>query len=373
MLTFAALCLIVFAEELLESITIFKAGVGRKVKLLLHSRSEVGEGLLPRRTGNTGQERQHHRQLDIGVAESIALFPNQETSVLAGDDLKDDLVIRGVFPWGLNASYEQLVDNSFAPWISKGGISPADMQATKEQPNWFEIDERGVVHGGGGRAISYISRALQRFPELRPQMKISFALVAGDWPEYPIREYSAQRVPDSIRAVGDKSTALPLVLGSINNRQFLEILLPFAGRDSFGASFEAVREKLLSLGEKLTWSDKKLVAIWRGSLGCSVGCGARGDLYYPENHVHTCIDDHTGYDANAHGRCWGCEVSTGAWRFHPRVRLVNISLSNPGCVDARLTTLNEHAGFVNREIGEEEARAWLGEALKLIWQVINTS
>lgn len=127
----------------------------------------------------------------------------------------------------------------------------------------------------------------------------------------------------------------------------------------------------LKLFEKRCWTwerrmrglTKEPVAMWRGSLGCSVGCGSRGDLYYPENHVHTCIDDHKGYDANAHGRCWGCEVSTGAWRFHPRVRLVNISLSNPSCVDARLTTLNEHAAFVHGKVGEELARSWMGEAI----------
>ena len=64
-------------------------------------------------------------------------------------------------------------------------------------------------------------------------------------------------------------------------------------------------------------------------------------MYFPDNHIEHCTDDH-GPGADEAGRIWGCETSE-AGKFHPRIWLVNLSLHHPECVDARLTTLNEHA------------------------------
>ena len=114
-------------------------------------------------------------------------------------------------------------------------------------------------------------------------------------------------------------------------------------------------------GLRIPWKDKKNEVVWRGSVGCQVGCGKRGDLYFPFNHINHCKDDFTfrkrkgkrtgknrmsqrstaSINPNRIGRTSGCEMSS-VGKYHPRIQLVNISLQNPSCVNARFTSLNGH-------------------------------
>ena len=110
------------------------------------------------------------------------------------------------------------------------------------------------------------------------------------------------------------------------------------------------------------WLSRKNEVIWRGSVGCHVGCGKRGDLYFPNNHIEHCSDDHKNWDADKFGRTWGCETSV-AGKYHQRIQLVNISLNHPECVDAKFTTLNEHKPTLLGHFTDSEIKELMGSSI----------
>jgi len=236
----------------------------------------------------------------------------------------------GKYCWGHGLSISEVVDVHLAPWIEKGGITSQDIERTR-QIGCVIVDTNGKLHGG---RIPYVSRALNALPQLHPAKEICLHMGKGDWSKYPIRE-------------SDEENGWPLALIGSSHSDFLDIILPFSygGRDAYGSKYEKQLTSLYQLGLRTDWSSKKNKVIWRGSVGCAVGCGKRGDLYFPENHVLHCSDDRRRWNADKAGYNWGCDMGD-AGRFHPRVQLVNISLHRPKCVDARFTSLNGHKKIV---------------------------
>ena len=102
--------------------------------------------------------------------------------------------------------------------------------------------------------------------------------------------------------------------------------------------------------------------IWRGSIGCQVGCGDCGDLYFPLNHIKHCMDDYSFrnrrvkkntnsklfkrargiLNPDISGPTTGYEMGSSG-KYHPRIQLLNLSIHYPTCINARFMTLNEHS------------------------------
>ena len=253
------------------------------------------------------------------------------------------------FCWNKGLSIQEQVDAQLHPWISKGGIDPKDVERTHAMGCV-------VVKTNGEAGYSYVERALRAYPELRPETEICIHRGGGDWPENAVRDYA------------NISDGLPISVTGSSYEAFLDILLPwdYGGRDAFGEKYEQEHEKVLEIGMKsLEWSQKKDIAVWRGSVGCSVGCADKGALYFPSNHIQQCSDDHTdgGWDANKAGHTWGCDQSKAALR-HQRIKLAIMSLHRgQECgLDARITTWNEHAGTLREYAGmtSEEMENLLG-------------
>ena len=273
-------------------------------------------------------------------------------------------------PWGSNYTINQLVEARLSPWISKGGITYRDIEYTEKLGGLLVVESNGTVYGST-RTSRYFSRAMKAYPNYHPKFRVVFHQNPGDWPNFPVRERNQRH-------------ALPLALTGSGYSEFLDIILPFAGRDAYGASYELTRTRLLQKGLGIQWEHKKNEVIWRGSVGCQVGCGNRGDLYFPLNHIKHCKDDYSFrsrrakknrnsrkskrargiLNPNTSGRTTGCEISS-VGKYHPRIQLVNISIHDPTCINARFTTLNEHSEvfyhyfknpkkFMGARISEEE-------------------
>ena len=255
-------------------------------------------------------------------------------------------------PWGTNFTIDDMVEARLFPWKSKGGITQGDIEFTEKLGRLIEVETNGTVYGST-RTSRYISSAMKAYPKYHPRIKVVFHESLGDWPNFPVRE--------------SHSYAIPLSLAGTGYSEFLDIISPFPGRDAFGESFELTKTRLLQEGLRVPWDLKKNEVIWRGSVGCQVGCGKRGDLYFPLNHIKHCKDDHNFrrrkvrrnqnsknfvktrgvLDPDVLGRTTGCEFSASG-KYHPRIQLVNISIHNPECVNARFTTLNEHKQVFHR-------------------------
>lgn len=274
--------------------------------------------------------------------------------------------------WRWSMSVEEAIGSQFAPWLAAGGIRERHLAAARRStvprlqrltvaPRGAPASELELTSKDKGQKV-HVKRALLAHPSLRPARPLDLFVTPLDWPEFPVREAAA--------------SGLPAVFGIQNNGGFLEVLLPTHTRGQFGHGFEAARAELLALADAAPWRARPDRAIWRGSLGCAVGCGARGDLYYPANHAPRgarCAEDvKKGWDPAARGRAWGCETLTGLWRRHQRVRLVELSVNGTcgehggggggggAVLDARFSGYNEHSRFVKAQVGERTASSWLG-------------
>ena len=260
------------------------------------------------------------------------------------------------FCWNQGLTIEEHVEAQLHPWISKGGITPKDVESTRSVGC-------GVIRTDGSMDppsfLPYIGRALKAYPELWPKAEICIHEGFGDWPEASMDRYT------------NTLDGLPLLAIGSSYEAFLEILFPwsYGGRDAFGERYENDHRELLERGTKSPeWSQKKNTAVWRGSVGCSVGCADRGHLYFPSNHIEQCSDDHTdgGWDANKAGRTWGCDQSEASLR-HQRIQLANMSFHRgEECgLDAHITKFNEHEGTLRKFLTSEDLEnlqaAGLGE------------
>jgi len=263
----------------------------------------------------------------------------------------------GKYCWGKGLSITELVDAQLARWINKGGITPKDVEQTEGTHNIFTVDTNGDVlvvsgdhhpeSGAMRQAEDYIRRAMQAYPNLYPETKIVLGRCCRgqDYPIYPVRESSEEE-------------GLPLVISGAGYEEFLDILLPYVGHSMWDSRYEALHANLLTQGEG-NWLSRKNEVVWRGALGCNVGCGKRGDLYFPSNHIEHCSDDQHNWDADGNGRTGGCEKSV-AGKYHQRIQLVNISLNHPECVDARITSLNDHRDALRGYLTDSEITALRG-------------
>jgi hypothetical protein len=259
-------------------------------------------------------------------------------------------------------STEELVERALEPWIATG-VTPSQLAAAS-----------AVTSGrGAGKFQEVVARAAKQHADLVPNVDALplFNMGASDWPEFPRREW---RNPNSSKPCGgDGNGGGPPVLCPQNNGHFSCLMLPTFTRNQFGRGFEKTRSHLLAMGRS---NHSRLDRVfWRGSLGCAIGCGARGDLYFPHNFLPptvACVDDHRGWNPNVHGRNWGCEIKTGKWRQHERVKLVELSRREfakcgvaagrergGGVLDARFTKFNEHKRFVEAQVGSGTAHSWL--------------
>mmetsp|Transcript_20471 Transcript_20471/g.32016 ORF Transcript_20471/g.32016 Transcript_20471/m.32016 type:complete len:305 (+) Transcript_20471:440-1354(+) len=126
---------------------------------------------------------------------------------------------------------------------------------------------------------------------------------------------------------------------------------------------QAVRKRLLEVGASKDWKSRKDKLMWRGALGCAAGCGTRGKAYFPTNSVKYCVDDSPHWDPNEVGYVYGCVKDKAAFN-HERIRVVEFSLKNPECIDARFTALNEHRVFIEDMIGQNRTQSWLGSRIE---------
>jgi len=252
------------------------------------------------------------------------------------------------FCWNEGLSIQEHVDAQLHPWIIKGGITVRDVEsAQKRQGGCVLIRPDGSISTDN---LPYVERALNAYPRLRPKTEVCIHRGFGDWPEHPVREYV------------NVSDGLPMSMAGSSYEEFLEILLPwnYGNRNAFGENYEESHKSVLKTGENSpSWSEKNSTAVWRGMVGCHVGCAEKGGLYFPSNHIEQCTDDHTdgGWDANKEGRTWGCEKSKAGLR-HQRIQLANMSFHHgEECgLDARITTWDYHentlrsAGMTEEEL-----------------------
>ena len=269
------------------------------------------------------------------------------------------------FCWNQGLTIEEHVEAQLHPWISKGGITPKDVESTRSVGC-------GVIRTDGSMDppsfLPYVGRALKAYPELWPKAEICIHEVFGDWPEHSMDDYT------------NTLDGLPIVATGSSYEAFLEIRLPwsYGGRDAFGERYENDHRRVLEIGkESPEWSQKKSTAVWRGAVGCAVGCADRGHLYFPINHIEQCTDEGCsgwagcgGWDANKAGRTWGCEKSEAALR-HQRIQIANMSFYHgEECgLDARITSWNGHDNTL-REVGmtDEEWKGIQGNGMDEVEQ-----
>merc|ERR1719296_469743 len=164
----------------------------------------------------------------------------------------------------------------------------------------------------------------------------------------------------------DPSVSGP-ALTNANNGNFWNILMPVQSRPQFGDSFMKRRKESLEIGTRMPWRQRKDIAVWRGNLGCTQGCGPRGKAYFPNSHVDECRDDSPHWNPNEVGIVYGCaedlHSKSGGWMRHYRVQLVRqtVACGEVCGLDAKFPDIGgEHRPFVMNYTGEKGISKWLG-------------
>jgi len=141
--------------------------------------------------------------------------------------------------------------------------------------------------------------------------------------------------------------------------------MPLQSRPEFDGNFPQKRNKALEIGAKTPWRDRKDVAVWRGTVGCAIGCGKRGAAYFPNNHVAKCHDNSRHWDPDEIGFTYGCgdhaDERRGMWMHHYRVALVNYSATHKEeCgIDAAFGAINhEHKPYIESFV--PDTNPWIG-------------
>lgn len=264
----------------------------------------------------------------------------------------------------LEAWVHQRVAEQLSPWRDTGITEQMYRRTISYKPSTraFTIEVvNGTVKGQGGWS-NYLRRALRAWPFSRSELR-DFKVVhwEGDFPML------VKSDPEAAPGVTSPAFA------NANNGHFYELTMPCQIREQFTDDFEERRRQALAEAQR-PWRERRPEAIWRGALGCSIGCGPRGRHYFPENHVPVGFDSsgwrHLHWSENEVGYTYGCgedlqalrESSrlTAAWARHWRVQLVLKSRNKTCGVDAGFTTLNEHKHFL-KQYGSafSEVASWM--------------
>jgi len=250
-----------------------------------------------------------------------------------------------LFDWARQAVAKQLEH-----WSSTG-ISEEMHKVTRRYkirsfpPSEIRVQDGNVT--GGKSWAEYMRRAIQNWPFPKEDLK-NFKVWAefGDWP------YLLNGDPEA-------DMSAPTFVNS-NNNMFRSIMMPVESRPQYLNKYVKIRQDTLDLAKKYPFKNRMDKAVWRGALGCSVGCGPRGAAYYPNNHLDKCYDDMRHWDPNKIGMPYGCaestESKTDAWTNHPRFRLSSYNaICGQECnLDAAMGRLkSDHRGFVSKAIGSD--------------------
>uniref|UniRef100_A0A7S2CH12 Glycosyl transferase CAP10 domain-containing protein n=1 Tax=Alexandrium andersonii TaxID=327968 RepID=A0A7S2CH12_9DINO len=225
-----------------------------------------------------------------------------------------------------------------------------DYKPTWRKPFYMELSYRDgqpqMVAGGLDPGIKgwamYLNRALKHWPFPKEELRhFGVLFQRGDFP---------------MLLKGDPNAASKLnapVFANTNNGFFHEVLMPVSWRPQFDENFTARRNESFRLADNNPWRRREDTAVWRGSVGCATGCGARGKFYFPRNTIDVCDDDMgsvTGWNSNEIGASWGCGDHKGhmtsAYLGHPRMQLVT-RFSHGECgIDAGFHTWGRHRSWV---------------------------
>jgi len=185
--------------------------------------------------------------------------------------------------------------------------------------------ERCSYGGSNGRYEKLIKEALSHLKKQGKTPKDSKMIMTGGDDE------------PSVPKMADKaSLSIPLVASQQNNGRFYDFVMPTITRSAFiGASY--YNEGLSYIKKSKKFEERVDGLVWRGSRGCSYGCGKLGQYFYPDrDRGETCHSDKGWTYSSPHPK--GNNISySQSCREHPRAMLVGYSEAHPKCVDAALT------------------------------------
>lgn len=257
----------------------------------------------------------------------------------------------------------QTIAAQLAPW-NRTGINVRLFQgASRYQPRVNGLSHLQVQNGTVNAENAwgyYMKRAATNWPFPKSELR-DFMIVGedADWP------FMMKGDPNA-----DPKNAGP-ALTNANNGNFWNILMPVQSRPQHMDDFMGKRETALKLGKKIAWKDRKDIAVWRGSLGCTQGCGHRGPAYFPNAVIKSCRDDSPHWDPNVVGIVYGCaedkKTNTGGWMRHYRVQLARqtIACGDVCGLDAKFAGIGtEHRPFFQNYTGQEGLAVWIGGGMK---------
>jgi len=260
----------------------------------------------------------------------------------------------GAAEWVRASVAEQL-----RPWRETGITLEMHHRAANYGPC---VGGRDTLEVKGGKVLEvaesawgfYMTRAIKSWPFEKKELR-DFRVVGemGDWP---------CTIKGDPRAT--PNTTGPTFTNA-NNGHFHSVLMPVKSRPQFRSDFPEKRRKALHLGAHKPWHKRKDVAVWRGTVGCAIGCGERGKAYFPNNYVAECFDTNRNWDPDMVGFTYGCgddaKDRRGLWMKHYRTALVNYSIAHgKQCgIDARFGAIGtEHEPFFKSYVNDTSP--WVG-------------
>eukprot|EP00041_Stephanoeca_diplocostata_P009444 m.145593 g.145593 ORF g.145593 m.145593 type:complete len:558 (-) comp17739_c0_seq2:453-2126(-) len=161
-----------------------------------------------------------------------------------------------------------------------------------------------------------------------------------DFPTFPITDTPASPAP--------LNGFPPVSMAFQNNGLFYDVLFPTVTRgmflpDRYAKNWQrrtSAARVSDSIGISRFATDNR--TVWRGNVGCSIGCGPLGLFYNstPDSIADVCDEgrarkSHPIKDPNVRGYTIGCDVDNYKAYSHPRIQLVEFSRNHPECgIDA---------------------------------------
>lgn len=142
------------------------------------------------------------------------------------------------------------------------------------------------------------------------------------------------------------------VVSQQNNGRFYDFVMPTITRKAFlGSGY--YNEGLRLVKNSKPFEEREDGLIWRGSPGCSYGCGPLGKYFYPDRNRGEACGSSKGWSYSPPKYPPGSDGILDASRYsqkcreHPRAMLVGYSEKHPTCVDAQLTGKSHKGNFVS--------------------------